>query len=372
MATKSKINMNLKILIIGGHLTPALATIDELIKENVEIEFVGKTQTSISSDDKKEMDARGIRFWELQTGKVHRHSVRQAVRSMLLVPRGFLQAWKLLGKINPDGVLSFGGYLAVPVVWAAWARRIPVVIHEQTRQAGLANKVSAMTASKIALGFEESMRYFPQRKCVVIGNPVRMKVLEKGQEVDLGVKKPFIYVTGGHQGAQAINKAVFEGVDKLLNEYSLVHSVGVHEAMDDDWEMAQNLMGKYKGKYTAARYFNQDEVGEAMREARIIVSRAGANTCSEIAHLRKPCLLIPLPSGQNNEQLANAQLLEKLGLAKVISQSNLTSGTLVSEIGDMKSKLSQYKASEEEVKKLFPVDAAYKLAQLIIAVCRKE
>lgn len=363
-------DMKSKVVVIGGHLTPALATIDELVARNAQIIFIGKPQGKSATDDRIEMDKRGIEFIGLETGKFHRHSILNALGSLTKVPGGFGAAWKILKENRPQVILSFGGYLSVPVVWAGWLQGIPSVIHEQTRQAGLANRINAVIAKKVALAFADSQRLFGG-ETVVIGNPMRQDVLSSTDDFGGNIKSPYIYVTGGHQGASIINQNMFAAINEIIKHTNIIHSIGVHEAADNDWLQAEKLMKQYPDKYLAKRYFAADEIGSIMKNARLIVSRAGANTCSEIAYLVKPCILIPIVAGKNNEQMENAKLLEKINLAEIIQQQELTSQLLVNKISYMLSNLKKYQGDRKEIEKLFPQDSAAKLAKITISLCEK-
>ncbi len=363
--------MSCKVLVTGGHLTPALATIDVLMREKIEIVFVGKPKNQGINDDENEMIKRNIVFRELRTGKLHRHSFIKAFLSLSILPLALVNAIKIIKETKPSVILSFGGYISVPLVFVAWLLRIPSITHEQTKGAGLANKINGLFVRKIALAFEDSEKFFPTKKTILLGNPIRLNIVNDNKEWIREIDKPFLYVTGGHQGSESINKVIFNILDKLIKKINVIHSIGVSERLDNDWQLAIKMMNSYRGKYLAQKYFNSNEVGQVMKNSTLIVSRAGANTCTEIAHLNKPSILIPLPDGQNNEQLTNAKLLEKLGMANVILQKDLNEFSLFNKIIYMYKNLNDFNSDMNEVRKFFPTDAAEKLAQLVISLCKK-
>ncbi len=363
--------MSCKVLVTGGHLTPALATIDVLLKENVEVVFVGKPRSLKTNDDESEMIKRKITFVGLKTGKLHRHSFVRAFLSLLILPIALVNAIRIIRKSKPNVILSFGGYISVPLVFAGWLIGIPSITHEQTNGAGLANKINGLFVKKIALAFDDSKNFFPTKKTVVLGNPIRFNILNENKELKSEIKKPFLYVTGGHQGSAVINNALFNILDELIGGMNVIHSIGVSAKLEKDWQLAEKAMGIYPKRYIAQRYFGSNEVGWVMKNSTLIVSRAGANTCTEIAHLNKPCILIPLPEGQNNEQLVNARLLEKLGLAIVIIQSDLEQINLLNKIRYVDKNLDIFNSKLDEIKKYFPTDAADRLAQLVMTLCKK-
>ena len=137
----------------------------------------------------------------------------------------------ILRKFMPDIVLSFGGYISVPIVMAARVLKVPVVIHEQTLHAGLANKVAASVATKICVSWPDSVREFPSKKVVVTGNPLRQEFLDNASKVSEGSlssegNQRLLYITGGSGGAHGINVLIEESLDQLLENYTVIHQTG--------------------------------------------------------------------------------------------------------------------------------------------------
>ncbi|MBI4096937.1 MAG: glycosyltransferase [Candidatus Levybacteria bacterium] len=166
----------MNVAIIGGHLSPALAVIDAK-PSGVDVLFIGRKHAlegdQARSFEEKVISEKGIPFHALTTGRLQRKLTRHTMVSLFKLPYGAVQAFSLLGKTKPDVILSFGSYVSLPVVIAASMRNIPVVIHEQTLEAGLANKIAARFATKICISWESSMPFFPREKTVLTGNPIR-------------------------------------------------------------------------------------------------------------------------------------------------------------------------------------------------------
>ena len=234
--------MTKKIVITGGHLTPAQAVIEELKKEgNWEIYYFGRRFSfegeSSPSVESLVIPKMGVKFISLPAGRLQRKFSRYTFISLLRIPVGFFIALSWLVKIRPAVILSFGGYVSVPAVLAGWLLRIPVLTHEQTVVSGFANRIDGFFAKKILVSFPESLKDFPSGKVVLTGNPIRKEVfncpcLAGRQELSIvncqlsDEPLPLIYITGGSQGSQIINRAVVEVLPNLLEKYRIVHQCG--------------------------------------------------------------------------------------------------------------------------------------------------
>jgi len=229
-----------------------------------------------------------------------------------------------LAQKKPDLVLGFGGYTAGPAGMAAWTKGIPLVIHEQNATAGLTNKLLARFAQKVLVGFAAAQKQLPASEYV--GNPVRSDIVALASKPVKKPTAPFkILVVGGSLGAEHLNRVVPEAVAVLA---------GV------DVEV-RHQTGRGKQAEVAAAYGNQakvqvtefiDDMAQAYEQADLIVCRAGALTCSEIACVGRASIFVPYPHAVDNHQLLNAQALAALGAAKVIEQHDLTAARLQSEL----------------------------------------
>lgn len=365
------------IVITGGHLSPAWATIEQLQHQNVRIEYFGRRFLSSHagkspSDEYQIVNQHHIPFHDIVSGKLHRHSLISAIFSTAKVPLGIMQSLLLLHKIRPCSVLSFGSYLSVPVVFAAWLLRIPILTHEQTRYAGLANKINARFSTRVAVSFPESLSQFPPSITKLTGNPIRTQALHIDHQLP-GLESiaslPTILIMCGNQGSYDVNSTILNSLDQLLTRYNLIHAFGVHPDQQPLLQQAQTHIGKHPGTYIPIQYISPEHIGSAFAAAKLVISRAGANTCTELAHLAKPSILIPLPAGQHNEQLANAQLLQQLGISETIHESMLTPQLLLATLDQMSANLGRYQAPSSKVAELFPLNAAEKIADLAIGLC---
>lgn len=332
----------MKVLITtggGGHFAAARAVIEALPKDT-SVQVIGRKYTfegkRTLSFEYQTAKAQGIPFASVMTGKLQRHNVKNTAFSLLKLPIGVAQATKILKAYQPDVVLSFGGYISIPVVLAAHLLKIPIVIHEQVLGAGIANKIASRFAKKICISWPSSASFFSAAKVVLTGNPVKKEIITllQGQakkQTDL----PTLVVTGGSAGSHAINTILESCLPVLLEKYRVIHQTG-DTAEFADFERLQQykkvLPKKLQVHYILEKFISQGDLAAYFAEARLVISRSGINTVTELLLLQKPCILIPFPYGQTHEQLQNAKLLQKLGLAEIIEQHELTPEMLVETI----------------------------------------
>jgi UDP-N-acetylglucosamine--N-acetylmuramyl-(pentapeptide) pyrophosphoryl-undecaprenol N-acetylglucosamine transferase len=316
--------------------------------KNEEISYFGRKHTfegdKAISLEQQEITKLGIPFYAINTARLQRKFTRHTLPSLIKFPLGFSQSVKILRQIKPDVVLGFGGYVSLPVVLAAFFLKIPIVIHEQTLEAGFANKIEAKFARKICLAWQSSEQYFPKQKTVITGNPLRSVVLNaKPFKEETGLPK--IYITGGSSGSHAINVLVEKSLKELLEKFMVVHQVGDARKYAD-FERLQteaDKLGLNLGKnYHPQKFFSAEEVANNLSRANLVVGRAGINTVTELIYFKTPAFLIPLPFSQRKEQLKNALFLKGLGLGEVGSQNELTPEIFVQKILTMFKNLDKY------------------------------
>lgn len=363
----------MKILITGGHFSPAYSLIKELKKRGDTVVVVGRRfpfeGDSSESYEYQVCKKEDIEFVEIKTGRYQRKFSAYTVSSLLKTPRGFLQARRILSKVKPDVVLTFGGYIGLPVAYAAKLSGIPVVLHEQTQNAGLASKFISKIASKICVSFRSSEGYFPKGKTVFTGNPLRNETFKIDERIELpkGDHK-VIYITGGSTGSHFINSRIYELADSLLSDYILIHQTGDSEKFGDYdrlEKMRKGLSEEKKKRYILRKFIYPTEIGFVLDIADLLITRSGVNTIFEIMAKRKVSLLIPLPYGQNNEQLENAKLIKKLGIGDYINEDDSTNEALFLKIREMLKNLTLYKVNMEKTDEYVVSDAATVIADIV-------
>jgi UDP-N-acetylglucosamine--N-acetylmuramyl-(pentapeptide) pyrophosphoryl-undecaprenol N-acetylglucosamine transferase len=316
----------------GGHTYPALTTLRAL---QARLAADGTTVGVLWAGTADGLEARvteseGIRFTPVATGKIRRSSnplgmlTAANMKDMARVPLGVAQARSVVADFRPDVILSTGGYVAVPIGLAAGLLRRPLVVHEQTVRLGLANRLLAKRATRVAVSSPSTLELLPhdvRERTVVTGNPVRAEVLsgEPLKAVDaLGLDSfdpdlPVLYVTGGAQGSVQINRLVAEALPWLLERTNVIHQCGpnnLQEMFDRTAALPANLAARYR-----VMGFVGAELPDVLALADVVVSRSGAGTIAELTALGKPSVLVPLASAAGNEQAHNARRLQDLGAA---------------------------------------------------------
>lgn len=361
----------MKIIIVGGHLTPALAVIEALPKD-AEILYIGRKH-AIEGDKSISLEydtisKKNIPFVNLKTGRLQRSITRYTLTSLAKIPVGFAQALLVLKKFGPDVVMGFGGYISLPVILAAKTLKIPVVIHEQTLEVGFANKLVSKFADKICISFESSRDFFPKEKVILTGNPVRSTLVKPSKKIKIETAGPVIFITGGSLGSHFINILVQGSLSKLLDKYSIIHQIGDARNFKDFEKLSilkEGLNNNKRNKYIISKFISAEEIGSILEIADLVVARAGINTVSELIILKKPALLIPIPFSQKNEQMKNANFFKELGLGEVEEQKNLTSEVFAEKINNMMENLEKYKLLDSI--DILPENAAKKIVEVIYA-----
>ena len=369
----------MRVVFVGGHHTPALAVVDTLArkakskKQKAKIFWIGHKFSMWGdknvSAEYQEVTQRGIPFYDLKAGKLYQtlHPLK-----LLRLPFGFLQSFYYLLKIRPRLIVSFGGYLAPPVVIAGWLLGIPAVTHEQTVEGGWANKLVAKIARIVFLTWERSLQHFPREKCVVVGNPVRKAIFAKTQIRNSNLKT--IYVTGGKQGSHVINEVVKEALPELLKKYNVIHQSG-RSSVFNDYQTLKTLTSHIsphlRSRYILKDYFTEEEIGAVFAAADVAISRAGANIVYELAALGKPSILIPIPWASHDEQRKNAQLLVDAGSAVILEEKDLTPKGLGVYTVELFSNLKKYQEGGRRAQKLVKLNAAEKMSKEIFDLILK-
>jgi UDP-N-acetylglucosamine--N-acetylmuramyl-(pentapeptide) pyrophosphoryl-undecaprenol N-acetylglucosamine transferase len=359
-----------KVCITGGHITPALALMDEIARVHPQwkIVCIGRTQSTERGDRSQEQELvkqKGATFLPIIAGRMTRQFDIPSLASWVKIPMGYIQAFVYCLSERPDIMVSFGGYIALPVVVAARLLGIPVVTHEQTRVPGLANRIIGRLAKKVCVTFADTVRYFPRGKTVVTGLPIRPELLRpvKKAPFDLdSVSVPLVYITGGTTGAVSINERIFPIIGQLVKECVVVHQTGsISEKHAREYK--QQLHASDRDRYIVAANIDATAVAWILQHASLVVGRSGANTVMELAVLGTHALCIPLPWSAGGEQLANAKWLASLGLAEVIEQNKATSDELLARICSLL-QAPKKKSPAQGI----PVDGAARLQQEIDAI----
>lgn len=292
--------------------------------KDIKLLYVGSHRPA----DRELVEAAGIEFRAISTGKLRRYASFQNIVDVFRFIGGVVQAQAILHEFRPDVVFAKGGYVALPVVLAAGWQKIPVVVHESDSRLGLANRIALKPASKIAVSFpiEQYLKVHPRlgeqkNKLIYTGLPVARELLEAKPKELFRQKRKTVLITGGSQGAQAINEAIWKILPELLGKYNVIHQTG-----ELDFERAQKIRSELPGNLSDHYFimgFETDIFRSALKSADIVVSRSGSFVF-ELQALGKPAVFIPLPSSASDHQRTNAQFLVEKGAALAIDQRDLT------------------------------------------------
>ncbi len=320
--------MKKTIIITGTHHTPAHELINTLKKDkkiNWDIHYIGRKH---NSQDQKTLSVEyqnfpklGVTFHPIKSGRFDRHSTLKTIAGLKKSLQGFTGSYRLVKKIKPNIVVSFGGYLSVPVIISSWMQKIPAITHEQTTTVSLSTKLNYPFVKKIALSFKNSS--LASKKTIVTGNLLRSEIYDSnpGPFSKLKLKgKKLIYITGGNQGASFINQNLVKILPRLLKKGFIV----IHQTGDRDYkkikEETKNLSSSF---YYPTPFVSAKHIGWILKNSDLIVSRSGANISQEIATLNKKAVLIPLPGTQNQEQEKNAYWTQKYAPTQILKQSSI-------------------------------------------------
>lgn len=326
----------------GGHFYPIIAIAEELASIVQERKLVNVKLYYLADQpyDERALFEHGLEFKRIRSGKWRRYfSLRNFLDLFRIAWGGMSALWRLYA-IYPDVVFSKGGYASFPVVLAARLLGIPVFIHESDSRPGRANLWAGRFAIRIALSYPEAAVFFKEKKnkmIAVTGNPMRFNLrhpLKQGAREFLGLapEPPVIFVTGGSQGAQAINEVVVDILPELVKRYCVIHQVG-KEHLAEVEKRTRIVLEKNPqvGRYKLFDYLNESALRMIAGVADLAVSRAGS-FIFELAQWGIPAILIPIPETVSHDQRSNAFTYARAGGAVVIEQENLLPSVLLSEI----------------------------------------
>lgn len=354
-----------KILLTGGgtagHVTPNIALLPYLKEAGFEVEYMG----SYDGIERQLIEEQGIPYHGIDSGKLRRYASLQNLTDPIHILHGLSEAKKYMKKNRPDIIFSKGGFVSVPVIFAAAKYNIPIVIHESDLSPGLANKLSIPKATCMCYNFPETAKYLEGKKAIHTGLPVRKELKEgdpaKGYAMcGFSQDKPVLMIIGGSLGSVIINENIRKIVPELLEHYYICHICG-KDKVDDSMN---NIPGYKQFEYVG------EGLSDLFAAAELIISRAGANVIYEIASLKKPSLLIPLDlNASRGDQILNAQSFERQGFSKVLREADMTPETLLDTILKLDAEKETYiaalSAAEEK-------NAAQKVTEILISTLERK
>jgi UDP-N-acetylglucosamine--N-acetylmuramyl-(pentapeptide) pyrophosphoryl-undecaprenol N-acetylglucosamine transferase len=345
----------------GGHVFPAIAIAREWLSRGKErdVVLVG-TQRGL---EMKLVPQAGLPLETLRVAGLKGKGGATLVKNLAMLGPGLLDAVRVLHKHRPVAAFGVGGYAAGPMLLATWMRGVPNVIFEPNAEPGFTNRVLAKISTRIAAGYERSARGLGA-KAAVTGCPVREEFLNIQPRT---LEKPFrLLVTGGSQGALAINRTFVDAMDRLAtrkSELAIVHQTG-----ERDYNAVRTAYARRE--YAAEVVPFLTNMAERFAWADMIVCRAGAITASEVAAAGRAAIFIPFGAATDSHQLRNAEEMANAGAGRVIPESQLSAVRLSSEIFSLLDQPREIERMSAAARSLARPNAAREIVNLIEEVAR--
>ena len=345
----------------GGHSFPGIAVAEALAKRGHEV-------TVWSSG--RDIESSVMKSWK---GAIFSTGAKQlSAKNAFALLRSFFRCRKEIRLSRPDALLAMGSYSSLPPVLAARFAGVPIVLHEANTIPGRAVEFLSRYAKKVAISFEMTSKYLLKSETVLTGLPVR-EAIAAGRRLEEIPEGAFtVFVTGGSQGAHAVNMLMMEAVQVVKHElesregnakrdFFVIHQTGKAD------EAAVRAAYAKAGVASRVNAF-ENRMADAFASADIVVARAGASTCFELARVGKPALLIPLPSAMRDHQHFNAAAFAQAGAADEGIQSELSSHQLARYIIAKYDRPEKLAAMAEKMRALAVPDAADRVASLVETV----
>jgi UDP-N-acetylglucosamine--N-acetylmuramyl-(pentapeptide) pyrophosphoryl-undecaprenol N-acetylglucosamine transferase len=353
----------------GGHIFPAIA-IANAVKELVphaEILFVG----AIGRMEMEKVPAAGFKIEGITIAGLQRKFSWSNLKLPFLILRSLLKTKKLLSEFRPHAVVGTGGYASGPLLRSAVAKKIPILIQEQNSYAGITNRLLAKHAAKICVAYDGMQTYFPAEKIIVTGNPVRPEVIavegKKREALDyfnLKENKKTVLVIGGSLGAKAIN----ETVGTQLSEFSTHNVQVIWQCGKTYFETAKAQSQSFLNKGVCLMEFIT-RMDLAYACADVVISRAGAGAISELCLVRKPSILVPLPTAAEDHQTKNAMALVSKQAALLVTDKDCQT-KLISECMALLANESQQSRLSKNIGALAQPDSARRIAKEVLTLAK--
>jgi UDP-N-acetylglucosamine--N-acetylmuramyl-(pentapeptide) pyrophosphoryl-undecaprenol N-acetylglucosamine transferase len=349
----------------GGHIYPALAVARALrdAQPDLELSYIGGVRGLERRLVGDQLPYHQLVVRSLRSTSANLHLVLDPLRLAASVP----QAWWLLGRLRPAALFTTGGYLALPLLLAARARRIPTLLWEGNVIPGRANAAAGRLATRVAVSFPPTLEAFPGRG-FVSGTPIRSFA-----GVDRGAARAsfrltdadrLLLVFGGSQAVARITAALDGSLAGLLPDWRVLHLAG-EAGMEAAVALRDRLPAELRDRYQPMPFLT-DRMTEALVAADLVLGRAGSSTCAEVAAAGVASILVPYPHAAGH-QAANAQWLAGQGAARVVPDGELTAARLVAEVTVLHDDRTRA-AMADAARRLGRPDAARQIADQLLAL----
>lgn len=356
----------MRILFSGGgtmgSVSPLIAVAEQIKKQDPQAVFMwlGTKQ----GPERAVVESAGIYFESIHWGKWRRSFDLRNLWTPIGLKLGFWQSIFFIHKYKPDAIVVAGGFVAVPVVWAARLMKKKIIVHHQDILVGLANKLMAPLADVVTVSFEKSLQDFKKKKVVWTGNPVREEIFQGNddraiQTFQLEEGIPTVLITGGGTGSMKLNELTAQAAQLLLDHCQIIHLTGTNKDIREtiEWRVGDNT------RYHQYEFLIS-EMPDALAIADLVVSRAGISVLSELSVLGKSAIIVPLPGHQEY----NADFFAKSQAIYALDQKELTGEKFASTIKYLLDHPEIRQSLSTNIKKMNPGNAAEEIGNLIYSL----
>ena len=348
----------------GGHIYPGIAVANEIMRRNEasEVLFVGTSRGL----EKRIVPENGYQLSLINSAGLKNVGIVGKIKGLSFLPISFFEAARILRDFRPDVVVGAGGYVSGPVLLMASMMRFPTLVMDSNALPGFTNRQLARFVDKAALTFDEAIPFFGS-KGIVTGNPVRKEFFQVPRKPR--GPKTNILVFGGSQGARAINNAMMHALPLLESRASELRIV--HQTGEADFEKTRETYSRSRIDDHDVRPFISNMFVE-FGNADIVICRAGATTCAELAAAGKASIMIPLPTAADDHQRKNAEAFERAGAARMLVQAELSGEKLANTVAELIGSPDAIGAMEEAARKLGRAEAAEATVDLIEGMVKRR
>ena len=349
----------------GGHIYPAVAIYDELLKyiSCEDIFYVGNKKNL----EKRIASQKGMNFLSVNVGGMPRKLTFKFVSWFLKLLVAFFVSVFYILKYRPRFIVGTGGYVAFPILAAGVMLQVPCYIHDSDAYPGIVSRVLAPYVRCVFLAFDEAKTRIKAKKVIINGNPLRdfscgVSKEDALKKLELSQEKKTLFVMGGSQGAKTINKAILEVAEKLTKEHNLQI---IHQCGAKNFDETKSLVPEGLESYILRPYFDDMSIPYAACD--FVVARAGSISLSELNNCGLPAILIPYPHAAANHQFFNAKAMEKQGAAVVLEDKDCTGEALLAVILGLLKDEEKFISMAENSKKLAKPNATKNLVEILLA-----
>ncbi len=353
----------------GGHLFPGMAIAEAFVEREIgnEVLFIG-TERGIEA---RVLPGGKFPLKTIKAKPIQGKSLLEKGKAIWSLPMAISEARSILKEFQPRFVLGVGGYASGPTLLAAFLLGTKRAIQEQNVMPGMTNRILKWFSHRIFVSFEEAKEYFPEKKTIVTGNPIRKEFFESLKEGKGDTKKKdrfTLLIFGGSAGAHRINQAMIEALDSLQGIKASLKII--HQTGKDDLDVVSKVY-REKGFDALARPFFED-MAALYRISDLVICRSGASTVAELAVCGKAALLIPYPYAAHQHQLINAKKLVDVGAGRIILDQALSGGVIAQAILHLYDHPEERVRMEETIRRLGRPRAAEEIVDHCYALVGKE